>query len=49
MYAAEMMKKILAQEDSIRRERAEADDYTKKTRYARPGYKYIQAHSDVRN
>jgi hypothetical protein len=33
--------------DRVTAERRYLDDKTKKTRYARPGYKYIEAHTNV--
>lgn len=33
--------------DKVTQERKFVDEKTKKTRYARPGYKYIEAHSKV--
>jgi len=33
--------------DKIVQERQFIDEKTRKTRYARPGYKYIEAHSKV--
>ena len=35
--------------EKVSNERQYLDDKTKKTRYARPGYKYIEAHSKVDN
>lgn len=33
--------------EKVTTERKYLDDKTKKTRYARPGYKYIEAHTKV--
>jgi hypothetical protein len=42
-----MIKKYGELIDKTVGERNYLDDRTKKTRYARPGYKYIEAHSKV--
>jgi hypothetical protein len=46
-YVQEMVKKYANLVDQVNTERQFLDDKTKKTRYARPGYKYIEAHSRV--
>ena len=46
-YVQEMVKKYANLIDQVNNERQLSDDKTKKTRYARPGYKYIEAHSLV--
>ena len=33
--------------EKVTQERNYVDEKTRKTRYARPGYKYIEAHSNV--
>jgi hypothetical protein len=42
-----MAKRYMDLIESVGQERKFLDDKTKKTKYARPGYKYIEAHSKV--
>jgi hypothetical protein len=42
-----MTQKYAEMIERVTNERAYLDDKTKKTRYARPGYKYIEAHTNV--
>jgi hypothetical protein len=42
-----MIKKYAELIEKVSNERKYLDDQTKKTRYARPGYNYIEAHSHV--
>jgi hypothetical protein len=44
-----MVKKYANLVDQVNSERQFLDDKTRKTRYARPGYKYVEAHSKVDN
>ena len=48
-YVQEMVKKYANLIDQVNAERQFLDDKTRKTRYARSGYKYIEAHSKVEN
>jgi hypothetical protein len=43
-----MAKKLIDKESQIVAERNNLSDREKKTRYARPGYEYIAAHSKFR-
>ena len=40
-----MMKRMEAKAEEISRQRAGLNDKTKKTRFAREGYNYIEAHT----
>ena len=44
-YVQAMVQKYADLIDKVTIERQYLDDKTKKTKYARPGYKYIEAHS----
>ena len=46
-YMHEMAKKVIEKNEEIVNHRREASDEVKKTKYARPGYKYIAAHSNA--
>lgn len=46
-YSQEMAKRYMDLIEQVTSERKYLDDKTKKTKYARPGYKYIEAHSKV--
>lgn len=48
-YTQTMTQKYAELIESVISERRYLDDKTKKTRYARAGYKYIEAHSKVDN
>lgn len=46
-YSQEMAKRYMDLIEQVGSERKYLDDKTKKTKYARPGYKYIEAHTKV--
>ena len=46
-YSKEMAKRYMDLIEQVGSERKYLDDKTKKTKYARPGYKYIEAHTKV--
>ena len=44
-YVQAMVQKYASLIERVKAEREYLDEKTKRTRYARPGYKYIEAHS----
>ena len=46
-YVQNMVQKYADLITKVSHERQYLDDKTKKTKYARPGYKYVEAHSKV--
>lgn len=47
-YMHEMAKKLIQKEEDIVSKRSAFSDEEKKTKYARPGYKYVAPHSNYR-
>ena len=48
-YMHEMTKKLFEKHEEIASERSNLNEEVRKTRYAREGYNYIAAHSNVNN